>query len=343
MSQKLVCLALQGGGSHGAYTWGVLDRLLEENDLAIEALSGASAGAVNATLVAHGFLAGGRDGAREALDTFWRTVSDRTRVSATGAAFPEPATKAYLSLTRYFSPYQLNPLNLNPLRDILAEQVDFERLRAESRIGLIISATRVRDGALKIFTERDLTLDALLASTCVPSVHHSVEIDGEAYWDGGLAANPPVSPLVYGCKAQDVLVVVLTPPGPQEPPTSAEGISARFTQVAFSSTLGAELYGIALAKSAGGRGVFSLGRLDRRLRTLTVHVVDSAAYMATLDPVSRFKTDEAFMANLREEGRKRAGEWLQGDGGFSPAPTPAPALGLAANAALAPQSTSLMR
>ena len=204
----------------------------------------------------------------------------------------------------------MNPLNLNPLRDILAEQIDFERLRAESRIKLFISATRVRDGALRMFTDRDLTLDALLASACVPSVHHSVEIEGEAYWDGGLAANPPVSSLVYACEARDIVVVVLTPPGSTDAPSSADAIFDRFTQISFSSTLATELHSIALAKAEAGRGWFAYGRVDRRLRNVNLHVVDSASYMAKLDPITRFKTDAAFMAGLREEGRSRAGEWL---------------------------------
>ena len=310
MSQKLVCLALQGGGSHGAYTWGVLDRLLENDDVAIEAVSGASAGAVNAAVLAYGHLIGGREGARVALDRFWSTVSEKSLAGASGSAFPEPATKTYLSLTRYFSPYQLNPLNLNPLRDILADQVDFERLRTESGIRLFISATRVRDGALRMFTRRDLTLDALLASTCVPSVHHSVEIDGEAYWDGGLSANPPLSDIVYTCRARDILVVVLTPPGRPEAPSSADAIFERFTQISFSSTLATELHSIALAKAAAERTLLALGT-DRRLKALQVHLIQSADYMAKLDPATRFKTDAAFMAELRAQGRKRADEWLR--------------------------------
>lgn len=311
MSQKLVCLALQGGGSHGAYTWGVLDRLLEDDRIAIEAVSGASAGAVNAAVLAYGHLIGGREGARAALDCFWSAVSENTLAGAAGSHFPEPATKAWLSLTRFFSPYQLNPLNLNPLRDIMAKQIDFERLRAAGNIELFISATRVRDGALKIFTRRDLTLEVLLASACVPSVHHSVEIDGEAYWDGGLSANPPVSALVYSCKARDILVVVLTPPGTPDAPSSADAILERFTQISFSSTLTTELHSIALAKAAAGRTLFSLGGVDRRLSALNLHVIDSASYMATLDPATRFKTDSAFMAELRAQGRLRAEEWLR--------------------------------
>ena len=207
---------VQGGGSHGAYTWGVLDRLLEEERIEIEAISGASAGAMNAVVLAHGFTTGGRDGARAALSAFWREISKRHHngvLGYTGAGLPvaDPAAKGYLFLSRFFSPYQLNPFNLNPLRDILGEQVDFERLRAECRIELFIATTRASTATSRIFSTRELTREVLLASACLPSIHHSVEIDGEAYWDGGLTANPPLSILVYNCSARDMLVVVLNP------------------------------------------------------------------------------------------------------------------------------------
>jgi NTE family protein len=313
MSRKLTALALQGGGSHGAYTWGVLDRLLEDRSLALEAISGASAGAMNAVVLAHGYTSGGRDGAREALDAFWNAVSAKLGAPAIGAtpsALWPDAAKTYLSITRYFSPYQLNPLNVNPLRDILEEQVDFDRLRAQCKIRLFVSATRVRDGALRLFTNEDLTLDALLASASIPSLHHSVEIDGDAYWDGGLTANPPVSPLVYQCKARDIIVVVLNPAGSDEVPATADAIHERFTQVSFSSALASELQGIALAKAEAARARFCVGRVDRRLKGLRLHIIDSAEYMAELDPASRLNADSSFVLSLRDQGRSRAEAWL---------------------------------
>jgi NTE family protein len=227
-----------------------------------------------------------------------------------GSTLPEPATKAYLSLTRYFSPYQLNPLNLNPLRDILTEQIDFARLRAECDIKLFISATRVRDGALKIFHASELTVEALLASACIPSLHHTVEVDGESYWDGGLAANPPVSVLVYQCEAPDLLIVVLNPSGPGDIPSTADAIFERFTQVSFSSTLSTELHAIALAKAHAERSHFSLGGVDRRLKRLNIHLIDSGSGEAALDPATRFKTNTRFITALRDDGRKRADTWL---------------------------------
>lgn len=313
-----VALALQGGGSHGAYTWGVLDRLLETGRVDIEAISGASAGAMNAVVLANGYMRGGDDGAREALEDFWTAVSEKTNYGGIGATpsstLAAPAAKAYLSMSRYFSPTQLNPLDVNPLRDIIAEQIDFDRLRSRSRIKLFISTTRVRDGSLRMFTNADLTAEALLASACIPSIHRSVEIDGEAYWDGGLTANPPLSPLVYQCKARDVLVVVLDPSGSDEVPSTAEEILTRFTQVSFSSTLSSELQSITLAKAEADRARFAIGRVDRRLRGLRMHVIRSAGFMAELDPLTRFKTDTSFITTLRDEGRKRADAWLAAHG-----------------------------
>jgi NTE family protein len=314
MRRKTLALALQGGGSHGAYTWGVLDRLLQNDHIDIEAISGASAGAMNAAVLAYGYTCGGRDGAREALDAFWNEVSAKMSYKGLGSGgtptLPEPATKAYLSLARYFSPYQLNPLNVNPLRDILSAQIDFERLRADCKIKLFVSATRVRDGALKIFQGHELTLEALLASACIPSLHHTVSVYGEPYWDGGLAANPPVSVLVYECDARDVLVVVLNPHGTADVPSSADAIFERFTQVSFSSTLFTELHSIALATAQAKRSRFSLGRVDRRLKQLNLHVIDSAAVMGALDPATRLKTETRFLTSLRDEGRKRGDAWL---------------------------------
>jgi NTE family protein len=267
----------------------------------------------------HGYTVGGREGAREALNSFWGSVSDKLGHAGIAAAsavpVPDATARAYLFLTRFCSPYQLNPLNINPLRDIIAAQVDFERLRSECRIKLFISTTRVSNGALRIFSREELTVDALLASACIPSVHHSVEVDGAAYWDGGLTANPPLSVLVYKCSARDLLVVVLNPPGNDHVPSTAEAIGERLSQISFSSTLSAELQSIALAKAEAHRARFSFGRLDRKLRRLNIHLIDSVEYMSGLAPASRYNTDSGFIAALRDEGRARAEAWLESNFG----------------------------
>jgi NTE family protein len=317
---KTVTLGLQGGGSHGAFTWGVLDRLLEDGRIDIEAISGASAGAMNAVVLAHGFTVGGRDGARQALKDFWESVATNTPLSgmAENSTLPvgdgssgAPALKAFLFMTRFFSPYQLNPLGMNPLSDILVRHVDFERLRAKCRIALFIAATRVSTGTLRLFGTRELTLDVLLASACLPALHHSVEIDGEAYWDGGLTANPPVLPLLHQCTANDLILVLLQPTPSLETPATADEISQRLTEISFSSALSTELRGLLRAKQEADRGLFSFGRVDRRLRRFYLHLINSPDFMSRLSTLSKANTDAAFIGALRDEGRKRAEMWLE--------------------------------
>lgn len=315
-------LALQGGGSHGAFTWGVLDRLLEDERIDIEGISGASAGAMNAVACAYGHTIGGREGARQALKDFWGSVASKAPFSfATddetipvdiGAqSNPSPAFNAMISLGRFFSPYQLNPFDINPLRDILAAQIDFERLRAECRTKLFIATTQVSTGRLKLFQTRQLTLDVLLASACLPAIHHAVEIDGEAYWDGGLTANPPLYPLLHACAARDVMVVLLHPYPRPGVPMTADEIWRRLTEMGFSSTFFTELQGLALAKREAGRSWFSIGRLERRLKSLNMHLIDSQELMSQLAAHSKMNTQPGFINALRDNGRTQTEAWLE--------------------------------
>lgn len=322
MTTKVVTLGLQGGGSHGAFTWGVLDRLLEDGRIDIQGISGASAGAMNAVVLAHGFTVGGREGARQSLKDFWEAVATNTPLTgiAENAPLPRageatdgsgpPALKAFLFMTRFFSPYQLNPFDVNPLRDILQRQVDFERLRADCRIKLFIAATRAGTGTLRLFGTKELTLDALLASACLPALHHSIEIDGEAYWDGGLTANPPVLPLFHQCTANDLILILLQPAPSTQTPSSADEISHRLTEISFSSALSTELRGLVGAKQEAERGLFAFGRLDRRLRRFNFHLIDAQEFMSRLSTLSKANTDAAFIGALRDEGRQRAESWL---------------------------------
>lgn len=321
MSGKTITLALQGGGSHGAFTWGVLDRLLQDPRIDIEGISGASAGAMNAVVLAHGLTVGGRDGARQALKDFWTSVARSAPFIALPESFSSPpslaaqsdlpvAYKALLSLVRFFSPYQLNPLDINPLRDILAGLVDFERLRAECPVRLFIATTQVSTGMLKLFRNRQMTLDVLLASACLPLLHRAVEIDGEAYWDGGLTANPPLFPLVHKCTARDIMVVLLHPHPKAGTPVTADEIGHRLTEMGFSSTFFTELQGLMLAQREARRGWFALGRLERRLRHLNMHVVESQDLMSQLSPHSKLNAHPAFINGLHDEGRAHAERWL---------------------------------
>jgi NTE family protein len=307
MGKKTVSLALQGGGSHGAFTWGVLDRLLEDDRIDIEAISGASAGAINAVVLAHGLTAGGREGARLALTEFWETVSSKVPFHF----MPEDATiKTLLALTQYFSPYQLNPFNINPLRSILESQLDFERLKADCKIGLFIATTQVSTGTLRLFSIDQLNLDVLLASACLPGLHHAVHIDGEAYWDGGLTANPPIFPLLYPGAANDIIVVLLHPRRRPETLTSADEISHRVTEIGFSSTFFSELRGLALAKQEAEHSLFAVSGMKRRLRRLNMHLIDAQELMSRLSTLSKLNTRSSFLTVLRDEGRCQAEAWL---------------------------------
>jgi NTE family protein len=317
-------LALQGGGSHGAFTWGVLDRLLEDGRIEIEAISGASAGAMNAVALAHGLLRGGSDGARQSLKDFWGAVAARALPSFVPTDWmqsddlqvrPTPALRAFLALVRYFAPYQLNPFDLNPLRDILTAQIDFERLRSESRIGLFIATTRVATGTLRLFRTREVALEVVLASACLPALHNTVTIDGEGYWDGGLTANPPLYPLLHECQARDIIAVLLHPCRWPDAPTTAGEISQRLTEISFGAAFFSEMQGIALARREAQRSLFAWGALERRLRRANFHVIDAPELMGSLDTVSKLNAQASFIAALHDAGRRCAGAWLEGHGG----------------------------
>jgi NTE family protein len=316
MQRKVISAALQGGGSHGAFTWGALDRLLEDERIDLEGLSGASAGALNAVALAYGWTVGGREGAREALSRLWQSIMTsppldlRTHASGASARATDSAIESFVLLTRFMSPQQMNPLNVNPLRDILEAQIDFDRLKAGCPLKLFIAATNVSSGMSRIFGTGELSVEVLLASACVPSVHHAVEIDGEAYWDGGLTANPPIRPLLYKCNAADILVVFLQLARRPEVPVSAEDIWRRFSEISFSSALFSELQGIAMAKEEAESRHFSFGGLDQRLRRLNMHAISLPPWVSELGGLSRLDTHSALIGRLHQEGRERADAWL---------------------------------
>lgn len=317
MPEKRITLALQGGGSHGAFTWGVLERLLEDERIVIEGISGASAGAINAAVLAHGITKGGREGGIHALGTFWQRMISAT--PAGGWSFStdpaarkhNPAMDALLFLSRFLSPSQLNPFNLNLLRDILAGQIDFSVLRETCTIKLFLSATQVNTGKARIFTNRELSLDVLLASACLPSFNQPVTIEGEPYWDGGLTANPPLRSLIYHCNPTDMLIVMVNPRRRDDAPATADEIRQRLTEISFNAATASELQGIALAKREADRSQFAIGKLERRLRRLNLHMIDADDFMNRLDVSSRVNTDTAFINALRAEGRLRADAWLR--------------------------------
>lgn len=313
--RKVITLALQGGGALGALTWGVLDRLLEEPKLKIEAISGTSAGAINAAALASGYVNGGREGARKSLDEFWSSVgtasySIGSSTGVHGAMLPNPQ-KLLLGLTRYFSPYQLNPFDINPLRDIVAKVVDFDAVQSRRAIRLFVGATRVRTGTLRLFENRELTSDALLSSACLPTLHHAIEVDGEPYWDGGYSGNPAVYPLIYRCKSPSILVVMLQPLTREDPPTSAQAIRSRLTEFQFNSSFLREMRSIALTKQAIDAQWLPFGILERRFRKLNIHLIETDDLLARMNVDKALNADLGFLLKLKEEGRTRAGAWLE--------------------------------
>ncbi len=315
--QKPVSLALQGGGAHGAFTWGVLDRLLEEEQFLIEGISGTSAGAMNAIALAHGYLEGGREGARKTLADFWNTLSTKGLKESKMAGFEKlpgmdlsPAFSIMRSVGWFLSPYQFNPLAFDPLRHLIDDLIDFERIRRESPIKLFIAATQVRTGKIRIFENHELTTDALLASACLPSMHHAIEIDGEAYWDGGFSGNPAIYPLLYRCQSSDIVIVLLSPLEIEANPTSAEDIRNRTTELSFNAAFLREMRAIADAKERFGNTIFTLGKLERRLKDIKVHLIEAESLMNNLSHNSKLDTSRSFLDMLFNEGRDHAENWL---------------------------------
>ncbi|WP_205710656.1 patatin-like phospholipase family protein [Hydrogenophaga crocea] len=328
-SIQKIDLALQGGGSHGAFTWGVLDRLLDDDTLEIAAISGTSAGAMNAVALAAGLMEGGREGARAALKRFWTRVGELSPFGAAGGGVepwldPEsPWAAPWLAPARAYaqwfsaqvSPYQFNPLNLNPLRRILLDTVDFERVRHCHKTRLFISATRVRTGGLRIFDQHELTPEVVLASACLPLLFQAVEIDGEAYWDGGYAGNPSLMPLVLDTPADDLLVVQINPAERAALPTRAGEILDRINEVTFNASLLRELRSIALLKQV----LAAEGWVARQLRSpvlrgierLRLHRVDGGDALAAHGAGSKTRTDPAFLERLFAQGREAAEHWFK--------------------------------
>ena len=314
-------LALQGGGAHGAFTWGVLDRLLEDGRLAIEGISGTSAGAMNAAVLAYGLARGGNEGAREALTAFWEKVAEAAAVSpikpspldrwlSVGNMDFSPSWIAFDNLTRMLSPYEFNPLNINPLRTVLCDVVDFAWLGeqcAHQVVKLFLCATNVKTSKIHVFKGREISADAVLASACLPSLFHTVEIDGEAYWDGGYMGNPPIFPLIYETASSDVLLVQINPVNIDEVPKRAHDIMDRVNEVSFNSSLMRELRTIAFVTR-----LIDEGRLDmERYKRLNMHAIEAEEQLAEFTVSSKLNADRGFLRWLFALGRDRAEAWLE--------------------------------
>jgi NTE family protein len=295
---------LQGGGAFGAFTWGVLDRLLEEDDLEFDAVSGASAGAINAVLLASGLAGGGPEEARASLERFWGSVGESS------ARNPLLDPKVVVATASQLSPYQFNPLDLNPLRDLLAQQVDFEAIRTRSPVRLLLSATRVQDGAVRVFRTKAINLEVVLASACLPRLHHAVDIFGEPHWDGGYAANPPLIPLLAASRTAHVLLIQLVPTDHAALPVTKSEIDKRLGQITFNSPLQKELEAIELMKKLVRKEGQPSSRLGRKIDSLQLHRLSAEHHVDGLSQASVLNTDWNFLIDLRDRGRAAADAWL---------------------------------
>lgn len=317
VTAKRVNLALQGGGAHGAFTWGVLDKILEDGRLEIAAISGTSAGAMNAVALADGFTTSGPQGARIKLEQFWHAISEGARHSPIKRA-PIDVMMGHWSLerspgyqmmdmmSRMFSPYQLNPLDLNPLRDLVDDCIDFDCVRHCTGIRLFISATNVETGRVKVFDSRSLTADMVMASACLPHLYRAVMIDGVPYWDGGFMGNPALFPFHTESDTADTVIVQINPVERKGVPRSSHDIQSRLNEITFNSSLLKELRSIDFVAR-----LIDEGKLDpAQYRRAHIHIIENQNALIPLGASSKMNAEWAFLVHLRDLGRDTASEWL---------------------------------
>ena len=316
-NRKRVNLALQGGGAHGAFTWGVLDKLLEDGRLEIAAISGTSAGAMNAVALADGYTAGGAEGAREKLEGFWRAMSDGAKNSPIKRA-PIDVMMGNWSLdnsigyhmmdamSRMFSPYQMNPMNMNPLKDVLESCVDFSCVQSCNSIDLFISATNVETGRVKVFDSHMLTSDMVMASACLPNMFQAVMIDGVPYWDGGYMGNPSLFPFHSKSNSADIIVVQINPIERKGAPHSPQEIQNRLNEISFNSSLLKELRAIDFVAR-----LIEEGKLDEAdYRRERIHIIENQKVLKAMGASSKMNAEWDFLTHLRDLGRETAETWM---------------------------------
>jgi NTE family protein len=320
-TKKHVGIALQGGGAHGAFTWGVLDRLLEEDQLVAEAICGTSAGAVNAVACAYGLHIGGPAKAKQLMEELWRRVAvggsylfkpglfDKTY--SNGDIHNSPGYIMFNAFTQIFSPYNFNPLNYNPLRDILNDLIDFKELQLYNKKKLFVCATNVKTNRAKIFTNPEITVDAVLASACLPFLFQAVEINGEFYWDGGYMGNPPISPLITNTDIHDVLLVKINSININSVPTTARDIADRVNEISFNSSLINEMKLIHYRNELIRHGVLKVDNKENR--EIFVHTISGYEALSQLSQSSKMNTSWQFLLDLKEKGRTIADNWIKTD------------------------------
>ncbi|HUS53927.1 MAG TPA: patatin-like phospholipase family protein [Thermohalobaculum sp.] len=321
---KTINLALQGGGSHGAFTWGVLDRLLEEDRLVIEAISGTSAGAMNGAMLKTGFLDNGREGARSQLDQFWGSVRRSARGNVNPltdwlALFSNNAAQAVEKITversallrdsfsRSLSPYDWNPLNINPIKDLLESLINFDLVCRACYPHLFVSATNVRTGKIKVFSGDELSIDAILASACLPDLFQTIEIDGQPYWDGGFMGNPALFPLFYRSDARDIVIVHVNPIERAEIPRTARDIQNRTNEISFNSSLLSELRAVAFVRRLIAEGKLASGEM----KDVLIHSISDDPTMLELSASTKISPKPELLDRLKDAGRIAAESFLR--------------------------------
>lgn len=314
---KTINLALQGGGAHGAFTWGVLDRIFEDERIWIAALSGTSAGAMNAVVASQGMFDGGDEGARIELERFWREVSKAGQMSPVKRSPFDHLTGNWSLdmspgyvwmdlMSRLASPYDVNPLRINPLRDLVEEFVDFDKVRACGVMPTFISATNVETGRVRVFQREEITLDVVMASACVPYLFHAVEIDGTPYWDGGYMGNPSLFPFFHHSPCDDIVIVQINPVVREGTPKTAQEILNRVNEITFNSSLLKELRAIDFVHR-----LIEDDKLDQEhYRKMKVHIIEARKKLRPLGASSKLNTEWEFLLHLRDIGRVAAADWI---------------------------------
>lgn len=318
--KKRINLALQGGGAHGAYTWGILDRILERECFTIEGISATSSGSMNAVVLAYGMIEGGNDGARLSLHEFWKAMSEYGKMFGLTDTTPldnllHPFLDAPLNFTvfsmisSFLSPYQFNPLNFHPIKEVLNNIVDIEKIKQNSLIKLFICATNINTGKIRIFNQNELSIDAVLASACLPKLFQAVKIDDEYYSDGGYLGNPAIFPLIYDTESTDIVILHTIPILRKTLPTTVMEIDTRLREVSFNSSLMREMRAIAFVSKLIEEGWIKKDHEDK-LKKLHIHCIRADKALENLPLASVYTPDWEFLLHLRDLGREAADAWL---------------------------------
>jgi NTE family protein len=316
--QKSISIGMQGGGAHGAFTWGVLDYLLEDGRLNIEGASGTSAGGMNCLALAQGMAEGGKEGARKSLHRYWKILSEKSKkagmaptpldnfVGGHGIGM-NPLVSMMGQITKNFSPYEWNPKNKNMLEDLVKELFNFNKIANYEDLKVFLCATNVRTSKLKIFSGKEITPEAVLASACLPTLFQAVNIEGEDYWDGGFIGNPAIFPLIYNCATPDVLVILLTPQYRHNTPKTVSDIHWRMTELSLINTLTREMRAIQFVSKLIDDGIAD----KTKIKKVNMHLLENTQVFADLDHTSAMNSDWDFLTFLFEKGRETAGKWLE--------------------------------